>query len=290
MKEAAEFLRNVPMDKRPCVYTRAQATALYEEHRKQILKKLVVREVQKRVTNKILGKENSETDLLFLKRRYNTSMSGISDMLTDDECLDPVCGVEDLDRSEVQDPQSSCSQASGPDIDSSEAKPGRHRLKRAERFVDLEASMSGDESESPYEEEDDLGDLSFVASSDEDYEPSARKHNYDMLKINRSMLKRLKKRFSKKSRCKVFFGPKNYTEKVSDDEEEKDEKADLLEDTIEDIAGDFVFPKEEMEYPAEARCLLAKTDQIEFVEDVRLAEKRLGEGRREWDFDNSGDK
>lgn len=283
MKGRVEFLGNDSPDRRPCTYTRSQAIELYKVHRRHILKELIAREVQKRITNKILGKGETEESLLFIKHRYDTSMDGISGMLTDGEysISSGEKGVWNEDRAQYS--KTSHSPASSLDTERSRPNPS---LRRSERFVDVEACVSGDEGSSLDIDEGDPGDLSFIASSDEDYEAPTKKHNCDMLKINRRILRNLKKKFMKKTRSKAFFGPEGYIEKEpSGYEVIEEESIDVSEDMVEDIVEDFVFSKEEMEYPHEAKPFFAEPGQIEFTENIKLAEKRLGEGKSRWDFD-----
>ncbi|KAG5859141.1 hypothetical protein KMI_08g12770 [Encephalitozoon hellem] len=281
MREDAEFLRN-DSPRRICSYTRSQAMALYEEHRRHILKELVAREVQRRVTNKILGKKEAGEDLLFAKHRHDTSMKGISGMLTDAECS------ASADEGELTDTEQ-CPETSS--LASSMPYKPRPNAKRYERFVDLEACVSGDEESSPDADEEDCDDLSFIASSDEDYEAPTEKHNKDMLEINRNILRNLKRKFAKKVQHKAFFGPEDcmpedHAKKESNDYEIiEEENTSVSEDMGEDVVEDFVFSKEEMEYPHEAKPLFTGQDQVEFTENVKLAEKRLGEGKLAWDFD-----
>ncbi|AFN83304.1 hypothetical protein EROM_070530 [Encephalitozoon romaleae SJ-2008] len=285
MKGEVEFLESDSPGRRPCTYTRSQAMALYEEHRKHILKELIAREVQKRITNKILGKRETEEGLLFIKHRHDTSMDGISGMLTDGEYSISLeeKGVCDEDRTQYsKTPHSPPSS-----LDTGRCKPNAN-LRRPERFVDVEACVSGDEGNSLDADEGDPDDLSFIASSDEDYEAPTKKHNRDMLKINKRILRNLKKKFMKKAQSKAFFGPEGHTEKEpSDCEVIEEEDIDVSEDTVEDIVEDFMFSKEEMEYPHEAKPFFTKPGQIEFTENIKLAEKRLGERKSGWDFDES---
>ncbi|ADM11816.1 uncharacterized protein Eint_070520 [Encephalitozoon intestinalis ATCC 50506] len=287
MKEAEEFPRNSLTSRKACVYTISHAMGLYGEHRKQILRELAVREVQKRITNKILGRKDDDFDLIFLKSRHDTSMDGVCCMSSDDECFSSSKQMEDQDETEAQPLHHSSSSSLG---SSSEAKSKSGKSKGFKRFIDLEAKTSED-GESSYEEDGGDSDaLSFIASSDEDYEEPSKKHNHDMLEINRNILRKLKKRFIRKPRNRVFFGEEDYTEKASSEEAIEDEDMDVSENTVEDIVESFVFPKEEVEYPPEARCSFTKSEQVEFVEDIKIAEKKLGEGQYTWDSGANGGK
>lgn len=284
MKEVADFLRAIPTPRRECTYTKAQAAELYREHRKQILSDLKIREVQRRVASKLLGRDEDDPDPLFPKGH---------DVWTTSEDV-PIGNDHLSDRSEagpgISDAQLHNTQSSRPSegLETSDAKSmsAGSRPRGAGRFIDLEADVSGDE-ETSGEDEDVSGDLSFIAPSDEEDEAPTEKHNGDMLRINDDVLRRLERRFAPRRR-QGFFDPDRgqEAEHSCSDSQPEDEDSSLSEGTAEDISEGFVFPKQDMEYPVEPRPSFDVVSEVKFANDPDVAERKLGERRKRWCFDD----
>lgn len=293
-RSASDFLRNIRVNRRRSGYTKEQARALYEEHRESVMNELKIREVQRRVTNKILHREDRDVGPVFFRREHDSSMDGVSGLLSG--------GFEDDESSEAEyGPScSAASHASGhvsEEISLEEEKRvGKRRTgnRGVGRFLDVEADESGD---GDYEGCSDdgggeyLNDPDFIALSSEEYDEPIRKHREDLLRMDRNVLRRLKRRFSRRPRTRGFFSidAVDSPDRMSGDEhvvsdDSSDESGTEAMDMDE---GPMFSPREDLEYAADARMQPTVSEQVEFSCSVKVAERRLCEEKKGWTFDET---
>jgi hypothetical protein len=290
---AAEFLSDIPTESKECTYTKEQARAFYEEHRKTILAELKIRETQRRATSKLLGRKKDGMDLLFYKRNIEDLDDGMSDVLSEgygtennEEAGDsprPVkSGTSESRVPQIEDISS--------DSEELELRPGRKSTARhaehdpegynVRNLLDLEAEVSG-ESDGYGGTEDDAGcrdDPDLIAPSDEEYEAPIEKHNEDILQMNEELLRKLEERFVRRPKDKKFFGKEEQRKitwhNFSSDEEEFSSGG---EEEIGNMDDEFMFQRAEgVEYATEAVSIHSAPEAVEFRPDPGLAERKLG--------------
>jgi hypothetical protein len=288
-----EFFSDIPAESKVCAYTREQAKMLYEEHRKAVLTELGIREVQRRTTDKLLNRKSPGVDLLFYKRNVedlggiDDLGSGMSEVLSEEygERPQPMrSGMNDPTGSEVKGIRDESIDSSTSKL---ELKP-RYRGNGLGRLLDLEAEVSGECSDEELEDDGRcLDDPDFIAPSDEEYEAPTEKHNEDVLQMHKELLEKIKKRFSRRSKPRHFFGAREEERSacsLSSSEEAIDSGSE--EDGIGNADDTLVFPREEeFQCAEEVKSAKLEPGAVEFLNDPRLAEKKLGEKKESFSFE-----
>lgn len=264
--DVPEFLRSIPTDERTCTYTIHVARSLYEERRRALLDEFRIKEIQRRVADKILGRKSTDVDLVFFKRD-STAIEDMSEVLSSEFCESEEETDHQMRRSNAEDVS------------------GRVKKPRGvARFLDIEAEEDGsDEYQGEDGDEEYLNDPTFIANDEEEFEAPVEKHNQDMFEMNRNMLKRLRKRFSRK-RSRGLFDLAMHEEPVALESEE--EASDDVQDEIKNIDVEFVFSeRDDVEYATEAKQPVFESGAVDFSCNLKTAEKKLNDAKKGWMFD-----
>ncbi|KAH9411161.1 hypothetical protein HK407_08g13060 [Ordospora pajunii] len=290
---------------RYCAYTKRQARRLYEEHRKTVVARIDIKEVQQRVIGKITGTDDS-VDVMLSSIRDMRSYDGI--MNTADDSMQNISdydalgtignACDDQQRMIYHDEVIEDGSMLGGMHMNGEHDNVQKKRRRKNRFVDDEADVSGEDSGTDEEYESSRDEVSELVASDgeESNELHRSIYNEDALRRNERMLKALHDRFfgSPVGRMKIVSHDAHNTLKVcaskaeslNAEESEDGSQENSYFEELDDAENSLVFPSEDVEYSEDAcrRQIHHEYAEVEFIGNANIVEKKLGNRNNVWEF------
>ncbi|KAM0672143.1 hypothetical protein OCOL_000797 [Ordospora colligata] len=302
---------NAMGNSRCCAYTKSQARHLYEEHRKSVVARINIKEIQQRVIGKITGK-NDVADVMLSSIRHMRNYDGILNICDDNMLNDSGNDILSTVSSLCNDEQGLSYHDDAIEDEcmldgmneNEECNDVQRKKRGKKRFVDDEADVSGENSGTDEECESSRDEISgLIVSDDEECSEShGNIYNEDALRMDESILKGLYNRFFKNTtdRMKIVsHDVQNELEtcisKVEDlnvDESgeceynrESGDEYNYFEE-LNDVDDILVFPNEHVEYSEDAcrKQTHHEYTEIEFTGNADMIEKKLGNRKDVWEF------